>query len=51
MSTMEIVVVVGGVFLGYWIVSKFLLGGPPGSTSAADRAQPPPDGPSQRGDP
>jgi len=50
MSTMEIVVVVAGLFLGYWIVSKFLFGGPPTSAPSADRAPQPPDAPSQGGD-
>ena len=38
MSALEIVVVISGLFLGYWVVSKFLLGGPPAKASSADRS-------------
>lgn len=39
MSTLEIVVVISGLFLGYWVVSKFLLGGPSTTTSSTGRSQ------------
>jgi len=39
MSTLEIVVVLSGLFLGYWIVSRFLLGGTSARASAAASAQ------------
>ncbi|MDP1984156.1 MAG: J domain-containing protein [Sulfuritalea sp.] len=38
MSGIEIVVILFGLFLGYWIVSKFLLGGSTAKPSA-ERAQ------------
>jgi DnaJ like chaperone protein len=38
MSFTEIVVVIGGLFVGYWVVSKLLLGGP-GAAAAPGRNQ------------
>lgn len=42
MSAIEIIVVISGLFLGYWIVSKFLLGNPTKAASA-DPSQNPRD--------
>lgn len=43
MSVIEIVVVIAGLFLGYWVVSKFMFGRPSPTMSSGDR-QPEQDG-------
>jgi DnaJ like chaperone protein len=44
MSALEIVVILAGLFLGYWVVAKFMTGGtsaPPPADRARDRGEAP----------